>query len=109
MIDCSCKARARASSAALSPKSKSPNVSLALGCSRRLPSSTLLAPVLAVQVGEEGLCIDRGSDGTPERLLRGELATVGVYVLAEPFAQCREVAALDPVGEVSELIRGFFP
>src|SRR5437764_1372195 len=65
--------------------------------------------VLALQVREVRLRVDRRSHRPPQRLLRRVLATVSVDVLPEPLAQRRELTSFDLLLELAEILRGLLP
>ena len=60
--------------------------------------------MLLAQVREVRLGVDARADRALERLLRRELPAVLVDVLAEPLAERRELAALERVVEVRQVL-----
>src|SRR5437899_2045113 len=66
-------------------------------------------PELRAQVGQVGLRIDATANHALEELRRWELAPVPVDVLPEPFAQRPELALLELVVQVGELVADPFP
>src|SRR5687768_17392036 len=65
--------------------------------------------VLLAQICEVGLGVDPRAGRALERLLRHELPAVAVDVLAEPLAERRELAALELVVEVREILLDALP
>src|SRR5213592_3137384 len=65
--------------------------------------------VLGAEIREVRLRVDSVPGRTLERLLRRELPSVRVHVLAEPTAERAELPALDLVFEIWNVLERLFP
>src|SRR2546421_4555493 len=59
---------------------------------------------LLAEVAEVRFRVDRAAGDTQDRLLRRELATQPIEVLAQPFAQLAELALFEALVELAEVI-----